>query len=120
MADFVSENKCFLNEKEKTLCKRGYYLVRASDRSWKKSQILGNFEGQIRGKIRRFHRNFGANFAKKQLANNGQILWEVSGQISLEINRIFNIRSSFALSKFNNTLHKTVNGKALNIIAIVP
>lgn len=43
MADFVSENKCFLNEKEKTLCKRGYYLVRASDRSWKKSKISQDF-----------------------------------------------------------------------------
>ena len=54
MADFVSENKCFLNEKEKTLCKRGYYLVRASDRSWKKVKFRGIFRDKITEKSANF------------------------------------------------------------------
>ena len=33
-------------------------LARASDRSWKKSQILHDFQGQICGKTGQFHANF--------------------------------------------------------------
>ena len=62
MADFVSENKCFLNEKEKTLSKRGYYVVRASDRSRKKKS---NFEGFLGIKSQKNRPIFG-NFRGKQ------------------------------------------------------
>ena len=46
------------NEKQYFRHTLQFSLVRASDRSWKKSQISRDFQGQIRGKIGRFHGNF--------------------------------------------------------------
>ena len=59
----------------------------------KKSHILQEFQGQIRGKIGQFRRifagNFGANFAEKQSAKKEPISLECFGQISLKFNKIF-------------------------------
>ena len=53
-----------------------------------KSQILRDFEAQIRGKNGRFRGNFAgvfeASFAEKQLVKNGRFSWELPEQISLE------------------------------------
>ena len=69
MTDFVSENKCFLNEKEKTLCKRGYYLVRASDRSWKKKSNFAGFLGTKSRKNRPISREFSGQTIGKKTAD---------------------------------------------------
>ena len=53
-------------------------MIRASDRSRKKKSISQDFNGQNRGKIGGFCRNFvgilGANLAGKQLVKKRQIL----------------------------------------------
>ena len=49
---------------------------RASGRSWEKSQISPDFQGQIRGKNGQFRANFAgifvASFAEKRLVKNGR------------------------------------------------
>ena len=113
MTDFVSENKSFLNEREKTLCKRGYYLVRASDRSWKKVKFRRTFRDKITEKSADFvgisHEFSGQTIGKKRR------IWLFSGQISLEIDRfcadqtsIFNVfLTEVIICSFNNnTLQK--------------
>ena len=79
---------------------------------WRKiSQISRDFQRQIHRKIGRFRGNFveifRANFAEKQSVKKRLILWEFSGQISLDIDQfctdlmsmfnVFKQRQSFAI-----------------------
>lgn len=61
-----------------------YEIIRASDRSRKKSQILEDFQRQIHAKTGRFCRNFQGKLRRKTIGKK----WSISskcGQISLEI-----------------------------------
>ena len=69
---------------------------RASGRSRKKSQILRDFQGQIRGKNGRFRRNF-----------RGQFCWKMIGKewpISRELPEKISVRAAWIINEFENVV----------------